>query len=50
MSGILIVLSGILTGLFPAFYITKFNPAMVLKGSFGRNKQGQRLRSTLVIF
>jgi putative ABC transport system permease protein len=50
MSGILIMLLGILVGLFPAFYITKFNPAMVLKGSFGRSKQGQRLRGALVIF
>jgi putative ABC transport system permease protein len=40
---------GVLVGLFPAFYITKFNPALVLKGSFGRSKKGQRLRSILLI-
>jgi putative ABC transport system permease protein len=50
MTGILVVLIGVLAGLFPAFYITKFNPAFVLKGSFGRNKQGRRLRNLLVIF
>jgi putative ABC transport system permease protein len=48
--GIVIIGIGILVGLFPAFYITKFNPALVLKGSFGRSKQGQRLRSILIIF
>jgi putative ABC transport system permease protein len=50
LTAILVVGIGIFAGLFPAFYITKFNPALVLKGSFGRSKQGQRLRSVLVIF
>ena len=49
-TGILMMVTGALAGLFPAFYITKFNPALVLKGSFGRSKQGQRLRSALIIF
>ena len=50
MTAVMIIATGILAGLFPAFYITKFNPALTLKGSFGRSKQGQRLRSILVGF
>ena len=49
-TGIFVVITGVLAGLFPAFYITKFQPALVLRGSFGRSKQGQRLRSALVVF
>jgi putative ABC transport system permease protein len=50
MTGGFVVITGILAGLFPALYITKFNPSLVLKGSFGRSKSGQRLRSALVVF
>jgi putative ABC transport system permease protein len=50
LTGILTVVTGFLVGLFPAFFITKFNPVMVMKGSFGRSKQGQRFRSILVVF
>jgi putative ABC transport system permease protein len=50
LSSVFILITGILSGLFPAFYITKFNPALVLKGSFGRSKQGMNLRSALIIF
>lgn len=39
---------GILAGLYPAYYITKFPPMMVIRGSFGRSKAGIRLRATLV--
>lgn len=45
--GIAIVL-GILSGLYPAFYMTSFPPALVLKGSFGLSASGRRLRSILV--
>ena len=34
--------------LYPAFYITSFEPALVLKGSFSGTKTGQRLRYTLI--
>ncbi len=46
----LMVSIGVVAGLFPALYITKFTPAMVLKGSFGRSRQGQRMRSVLTAF
>ncbi len=41
---------GIFSGLFPAFYITKFPPTLTLKGSFGRSKRGQRYRAVLTSF
>ncbi len=44
------VVIGIFSGLFPAFYITKFPPTLTLKGSFGRSKRGQRYRAVLTTF
>lgn len=34
--------------LYPAFYITKFNPALVMKGSFQATKSGKIMRYSLV--
>lgn len=42
------VATGVISGLYPAYYITKFSPMLVLQGSFGRSKTGQRMRMTLV--
>lgn len=39
---------GVLSGLYPAFYMTSLPPAMVLKGSYGLSRAGRRLRSVLV--
>lgn len=47
-TGILSILVGILAGLYPAYYITSFPPALVLKGSFGLSSSGRRMRSLLV--
>ena len=44
---IAIVIS-VVSSLYPAFYITSFEPALVLKGSFSGTKTGQRLRYILV--
>lgn len=47
-TGIIAVIVGVLAGAYPAYYITSFPPALVLKGSFGLSPKGQVLRSTLV--
>ncbi len=38
----------VVSSLYPAFYITSFEPALVLKGSFSGTKTGQRLRYALI--
>ena len=39
---------GLAAGLYPAFYATKFPPALVLQGSFGMSAKGRSLRTILV--
>ncbi|MDD4514295.1 ABC transporter permease [Massilibacteroides sp.] len=39
---------GIVAGLYPAFYVTSFSPALVLKGSFGLSPKGRLLRNGLI--
>ena len=36
------------SSIYPAFYITSFQPAMVLKGSFGSSRAGRNLRNVLI--
>ncbi len=47
-TGLIALLTGMFAGLYPAFYMTSFPPALVLKGSFGLSPKGRRLRSVLV--
>ena len=42
------VLLGVVVSLYPAWYITKFSPAFVIKGDFSASKSGRILRYTLV--
>ena len=42
------LLLGVLVSLYPAWYITKFSPAFVIKGDFSASKSGRILRYTLV--
>jgi putative ABC transport system permease protein len=47
-AALLALLTGALAGLYPAFYMTSFPPALVLKGSFGLSAKGRQLRSVLI--
>lgn len=44
------LLLGIISGIYPAYYMTSFSPALVLKGSFGLSSKGRILRNSLVGF
>ena len=39
---------GIITGTYPAIFVTSFQPALALKGSFGLTPKGRHLRTVLV--
>lgn len=45
-----ILLTGILAGIYPAFYLSSFRPILVLKGDVRRGVETSSMRSTLVIF
>jgi putative ABC transport system permease protein len=44
----LAVVTGLMAGLYPSYYVTSFPPAMTLKGNFGLSPRGRQLRSALV--
>jgi putative ABC transport system permease protein len=48
VSGILVV--GILSGLYPAFYLTSFSPVSVMKSEQTKGKKGAGFRKALTIF
>ena len=43
-----VVVLGVVVSLYPAWYITKFSPAFVIKGDFSASRAGRYLRYTLV--
>ncbi len=42
------LVTGVLSSIYPAYYITSFPPAMVVKGSFALSPQGRMLRNWLI--
>ena len=44
------IMVGFLAGSYPAFFLSSFNPAIVLRGTMKVNGKGSRLRSGLVVF
>lgn len=47
--GMAAVCVGIVAGTYPAYYVISFQPAMVLKGSFGLTPRGRQLRTALLV-
>lgn len=45
-----VVFIGLLSGLYPSFYLSSFKPIEVLKGSISSGSKSSGLRSTLVVF
>ncbi|WP_365324550.1 FtsX-like permease family protein, partial [uncultured Parabacteroides sp.] len=48
VTALIALLTGVLAGLYPSYYMTSFSPALVLKGSFGLSPKGRRLRNVLI--
>ena len=48
LAALIALLTGLAAGVYPAYYMTSFPPALVLKGSFGLSPRGRALRNALI--
>ena len=48
LTGLVSILLGAVAGIYPAYYMTSFQPALALKGTFGLSLAGRRLRTVLM--
>ena len=48
LTGVVALVTGLIAGLYPSWYVTSFPPALVLKGSFGLSSSGRKLRTVLI--
>jgi len=46
----LTLLMGLMSGIYPALYLTSFNPVRALKGKLGSGENGKALRNGMVVF
>lgn len=46
----LALMVGVLAGIYPAFFLSSFNPVVVMKGKMQTNRSGALLRNGLVVF
>ena len=45
-----VLIGSVISGLYPAFVLSRFQPVKVVKGNFTNSRQGIALRKTLVVF
>lgn len=50
MAGIIFLAGTLLSGFYPAFVLSSYNPVLVLKGKISRSVQGRKLRKGLTVF
>lgn len=48
ISGLIALITGVIAGVYPAWYMVSFPPALVLKGSFGLSASGRKMRTALI--
>lgn len=48
LAAVLAVLTGLLSGIYPSYYITSFTPALALKGGIASTPRGKALRNLLI--